>query len=386
MKNHSERPIIVNGQQFQEGAEIRRYINEKIRNKYPLQSLLNHEDVLFIKALLRFSEPKEFIDSIQSIMIDYNNTKHSHKSQKIFWKVKEGKKDIKLNLSRAIDRAVSTDALIFTSKKSKKTLRIYPVYGKKHYSKQEGRWQIIIEEITGNSQSKKAFIRDIKTKEVIGYLNKPSLHKIAKVSNKTVTGKIDIVPSLLLTSDCGNTVRIIQTEKHQEKKNCLTSNGEWIINTNGSVLDAETEDEIGTLDLDSFDKVAERFCDQSTLKANGKLEKWENYIKQRTKVLRYVIYPQIEEHIIKEKQRNPHRDFSNYQVDHRDPLFTEIVENWMIELGLTWENLDLYWKDGSPKLKSKKLAVDFYNYHKEVAKLDYIPGEDNRKKSQTILG
>ena len=377
MDNKFENPIIINGKQFEERTQLRQYINERIRDKYQVNSPLNKEDFLFIKALLRFSCFQEDIDRIQSIVVACK----SPCSQKRFWGITEGKKE-QLDINNAVNQINLKDALIFTSKHSGKTLRIYPVQGKEIYTKREGTWEIITKETEGqskNSQNQPMFLQDSQTKEIIGSLDRPSISKISKCSKKVVTGKIDIVPSLLLTSNKQKTLRIIQTERRKKEKSYLIRNGEWIITGTGSVLNAETKEEIGTLDQTSFDKVSKRFQDKATLKVKGKLEKWELCIQYRTKALRNIIRPQIAEYAGKVREKYPNWNFSGYQVHHVELLFIEIVENWMLKQRITWENLEL--SDSSNyKLADKTLAQDFDNYHKQVAKLAYVKKEDNLKE------
>jgi hypothetical protein len=377
MDNKFENPIIINGKQFEERPQLRQYINEKIRDKYQVNSPLNKEDFLFIKALLRFSYFQEDIDSIQSIVIVYKTPR----SPKIFWGITDGGKK-QLNISDPVDQINLKHALIFTYKNSGKTLRVYPVQGKETYTKREGTWEIITQESEGqskNSQDKPMFIQDSQTKEIIGSLDRPGMSKISKGTQKVVTGKIDIVPLLLLTYNNNKTLKIIQTEKYQKEKNYLTKNGEWIITATGSVLDAETKEEIGTLDQTSFDKVSKRFQDQATFQVKGKLEKWELFIQYRTKALRNIIRPQTVAYARKVRKQYPNWNFSGYQVHHVELLFIEIVENWMLKQKLTWEDLKLS-ESSKYKLKKQTLAQDFYNYHKQVAKLAYVKKEDNLKE------
>lgn len=103
--------------------------------------------------------------------------------------------------------------------------------------------------------------------------------------------------------------------------------------------------------------------------------------RQKQNALRATIYPQIVAFKEKIQQENPHFNFANHQVDHVAPSFQTIILNWMKQKGIDWKDLEVgYDANDYPYLKNKALADDFYEYHKKVAVLDYIPEEENRQK------
>jgi hypothetical protein len=364
----SQTTFVIHNICFTSGKEIRKFINQNIRNKYSTNEPLNRDDQEFLKEIFSYIYCHEYLNSIEAIVLDH------YGKNKVFCAVISQKK-YTLSVSKAIDKIVSQKSLIFTSSKTGGTLRIYPHLGKENYSKCEGTW-----EVTADRQ-----IQDADTLEKIGILNPTSFHKISKWFKDrdypyTISGKIDIFPSLIFTSDqSGNTLKIISNTNSAKG---LTYQGRWVIKSNGEAIDDKTHQAIGHLDQDSFQKIAKQLKESRQIKVTGKTENFTSFVGSRQDALRATIRPQIEDYKQKQKQQYPDFDFSNYQVDHEDPTFAEIVEDWMLKFNLTWEDLKLSYKNCSMQLVEEEQAKSFYNYHKEVAKLKYIPAEKNLKKSK----
>lgn len=356
--------FVIQNKSFTSGSEIRYFINKNIRDRYSCNCPINPQDLSFIKDLLSYICTNEYLNLIEAIVLDY------YFNNKVFFAVIKGQKQNNLPISEAINNLVSQNSLIFTSKEKKHTLIIYPNLGKENYSKRERIWEVVADEK----------IRDAYTLEEIGRLKHTSYQKLEKYFQGRdypykIIGKIDIFPSLILTSNkSGNTLKIISNTNSAKG---LIYKGTWLIQSNGEVIDYKTNQAIGHLDQDSFQKIAKQLKESRYIKVTGKTENFTSFKRYRQNALRAIIRPQIEDYKRKQKQEYPDFDFSNYQVDHEDYTFAEIVEDWMLKFNLTWEDLQLSW---NKKFKKQKLANNFYNYHQENAKLKYIPKEQNQKK------
>jgi hypothetical protein len=165
--------------------------------------------------------------------------------------------------------------------------------------------------------------------------------------------------------DSITSITVIPPKKYKKQQNLLVAHAK---NVKPQILKIS----------ESLDRIGKLF-EHKTEKSQKELDR-EALWKNKQTALRNTVYSQINQFKADYQSKYPNYDFSDHEVHHVDPKFDTIIHNWMKLKGINCEDIKLYYdQNGYLILADRELAKDFFEYHKKVAVLDYIPREENQR-------